>query len=135
MMILLNVNSSVSRVNDLWLADITNHRTDKGKLNQCTVKDVHSNRIVGHSIDNRMKESQAVAAVRNAVMLHSLEGIVVHSDRNSFFCLEEIVQTLGNNNPIDSMGRIGACADNAAMELFFALLQKNVLEVLFESQY
>jgi putative transposase len=26
-----------------------------------------------------------------------------------------------------SMGRIGACADNAAMESFFALLQKNVL--------
>ena len=25
------------------------------------------------------------------------------------------------------MVRIGACADNAAMELFFALLQKNVL--------
>jgi putative transposase len=25
------------------------------------------------------------------------------------------------------MGRVGACADNAAMESFFALLQKNVL--------
>jgi len=27
-----------------------------------------------------------------------------------------------------SMGRVGACADNAAMESFFALLQKNVLD-------
>ena len=26
------------------------------------------------------------------------------------------------------MGRVGACADNAAMESFFALLQKNVLD-------
>jgi transposase InsO family protein len=26
-----------------------------------------------------------------------------------------------------SMGRVGACGDNAAMESFFALLQKNVL--------
>ena len=25
------------------------------------------------------------------------------------------------------MGRVGACADNAAMESFFSLLQKNVL--------
>ena len=25
------------------------------------------------------------------------------------------------------MGRVGACGDNAAMESFFALLQKNVL--------
>ncbi len=28
---------------------------------------------------------------------------------------------------LGSMGRVGACADNAAMESFFALLQKNVL--------
>ena len=27
-----------------------------------------------------------------------------------------------------SMGRVGACGDNAAMESFFALLQKNVLD-------
>lgn len=26
------------------------------------------------------------------------------------------------------MGRVGACGDNAAMESFFALLQKNVLD-------
>ena len=26
------------------------------------------------------------------------------------------------------MGRVGACADNAAMESFFALLRKNVLD-------
>ncbi len=26
------------------------------------------------------------------------------------------------------MGRIGACGDNAAMETFFALLQRNVLD-------
>jgi putative transposase len=26
------------------------------------------------------------------------------------------------------MGRVGACADNAAMEFFFSLLQKNVLD-------
>ncbi len=27
-----------------------------------------------------------------------------------------------------SMGRVGTCADNAAMESFFSLLQKNVLD-------
>ena len=29
---------------------------------------------------------------------------------------------------VGSMGRVGACGDNAAMESFFALLQKNVLD-------
>jgi transposase InsO family protein len=38
------------------------------------------------------------------------------------------VRTLANNGLIGSMGRVGACGDNAAMESFFALLQKNVLD-------
>jgi putative transposase len=37
-------------------------------------------------------------------------------------------RTLKNNGLIGSMGRVGACGDNAAMESFFALLQKNVLD-------
>jgi len=37
------------------------------------------------------------------------------------------VKTLADNGMKGSMGRVGACADNAAMESFFALLQKNVL--------
>jgi putative transposase len=38
------------------------------------------------------------------------------------------VTTIKNNGLIDSMGRVCACGDNAAMEAFFALLQKNVLD-------
>jgi putative transposase len=38
------------------------------------------------------------------------------------------VNTLRHNGLIGSMGRVGACGDNAAMESFFALLQNNVLD-------
>ena len=38
------------------------------------------------------------------------------------------VTTLRRNGLTGSMGRVGACGDNAAMESFFALLQKNVLD-------
>ena len=69
--------------NRLWLTDITEHRTDEGKLYLCAIKDVHSNRIVGYSIDSRMKASLAVAALRNAIALRSPDGTVVHSDRGS----------------------------------------------------
>ncbi len=51
----------------LWLADITEHRTGEGKLYLCAIKDVFSNRIVGYSIDSRMKSRLAVAALNNAV--------------------------------------------------------------------
>jgi putative transposase len=52
--------------NRLWLADITEHRTGEGKLYLCAVKDVWSNRIVGYSIDSRMKSRLAVTALHNA---------------------------------------------------------------------
>ncbi|MFF4283627.1 DDE-type integrase/transposase/recombinase [Streptomyces kronopolitis] len=53
--------------NRLWLADITEHATGEGKLYLCAVKDAFSNRIVGYSIDERMKSRLAVAALDNAV--------------------------------------------------------------------
>ena len=88
----------------------------------------YSNRIVGYSIDSRMKAALAVAALRNAAALRSPEGTVVHSDRGSQFRSTAFVRTLKTHGLTGSMGRVGACGDNAAMESFFALLQKNVLD-------
>ena len=48
--------------NQLWLSDITGHRTGEGKLYLCAIKDVFSNRIVGYSIDSRMKSRLATSA-------------------------------------------------------------------------
>jgi putative transposase len=47
------------RHNQPWLTDITEHPTAEGKLYLCAVKDLHSNRIVGYSIDSRMTASLA----------------------------------------------------------------------------
>jgi len=113
--------------NRLWLADITEHRTGEGKLYLCAIKDLHSNRIVGYSMDGRMKASLAVAALDHAVALRKPAGTVVHSDRGSQFRSRKFVLALNTYGLSGSMGRVGACGDNAAMESFFSLLQKNVL--------
>ncbi len=39
-----------------------------------------------------------------------------------------MVRLLKNNGLRGSMGRVGSSGDNAAMESFFSLLQKNVLD-------
>ena len=120
--------------NRKWLTDITEHRTDEGKLYLCAIKDCYSNKIVGYSIDSRMKAELAVSALRNAIALRTLssdasalDGTIVHSDRGSQFRSRAFVRAIANNDMVGSMGRVGACGDNAAMESFFALLQKNVL--------
>jgi transposase InsO family protein len=75
-----------------------------------------------------MKASLAVAALRNAIELRRPSGTLVHSDRGSQFRSKKFVRLLRTNGLIGSMGRAGTCADNAAMESFFALLQRNVLD-------
>ena len=115
--------------NELWLTDITEHKTAEGKLYLCAIKDVFSGRIVGYSIDSRMKSRLAVQALENAVAMRGdVAGCIVHSDRGSQFRSRKFLRALARHGLVGSMGRVGSSGDNAAMESFFALLQKNVLD-------
>jgi putative transposase len=118
---------TAERPNLLWLTDITEHPTGEGKLYLCAVKDACTNRIVGYSMSERMTAQLAVDAIGNAICLRRPDGTVVHSDRGSQFRSHVYVRALRDAGLHGSMGRVGACADNAAMESFFSLLQKNVL--------
>jgi transposase InsO family protein len=130
-------NFAADGPNRLWLTDITEHPTGEGKLYLCAVKDVFSGRIVGYSIDSRMKSRLAVNALESAVARRGrvagwpggrVAGCIVHSDRGSQFRSRKFVSLLARHNMAGSMGQVGAAGDNAAMESFFALLQKNVLD-------
>jgi transposase InsO family protein len=113
----------------IWLTDITEHPTVEGKLYCCSVKDCFSNRIVGYAIGDRMTAALAVSALRSAIARRHPEGtVVVHSDRGGQFRSRKFRATLKANGLTGSMGRVAAAADNAAMESFYALLQKNVLD-------
>ncbi|KXZ61588.1 Integrase core domain protein [Microbacterium laevaniformans] len=113
--------------NKVWLWDISEHPTREGKLYICAIKDVWSNKIVGYSIDTRMKSSLARAAMRNAIALRSPDGTICHSDRGGQFRAKRTQNLLRNNGLVGSMGRSYGAGDNASMESFFSLLQKNVL--------
>ena len=115
--------------NRVWLADITEHRTAEGKLSCCAIKDVCSNRIVGSSIDSRMKARLVVAAIEMAVARRGdVAGCILHSDRGSQFRARKVHHCLARYGMVGSMGQVGSAGDNAAMESFFALLQRNVLD-------
>jgi transposase InsO family protein len=92
------------------------------------VLDAYSRRVVGWSID----ASPTAALVTNALGMAidsrtPPPGAVIHSDRGGQFRSHAYVRALRNAQLRGSMGRVGACADNAAMESFFSQLQKNVL--------
>jgi putative transposase len=118
---------SAGAMNQLWFTDLTEHMTSEGKLYLCSLEDAFSGRIVGYSIGERMTADLCVSALRNAIALRRPQGTIVHADRGSQFRSNAFVRTLKNNGLVGSMGRVAAAGDNAAMESFHALLQKNVL--------
>lgn len=121
---------SADAPNVVWVTDLTEHWTDEGKLYLCAIKDLYSNRIVGWAIDSRMKARLVVAAIEMAVARRGgdVAGCIVHSDRGSQFRARKVHRALARHGLVGSMGQVGSAGDNAAMESFFALLQKNVLD-------
>jgi putative transposase len=98
--------------NELWLADITEHRTGQGKLYLCAIKDVYPNRIVGYSISDRMKSRLAVNALNNAVARRTeVAGCILHTDRGSRFRSRKFVRALHHHAMVGSMGKVGAAGD------------------------
>ncbi|AXN46384.1 Integrase core domain protein [Mycobacterium marinum] len=123
-------NFTASGPNRLWLSDISEHPTGQGELYSCAVKDVWSNRIVGYSIAERMTSQLAVDAIESAVARRSraVAGCTLHSDRGGQFRSRKLAQSLSRHRMCGSMGQVGSAGDNAAMESFFSLLQRNVLD-------
>jgi putative transposase len=125
---LVQRNFSAPRPDAIWLTDITEHRTTEGKLYCCSLKDLFSNRIVGYAIGPRMTAELATSALRSAIARRQPTGtLVIHSDRGGQFRARSYRALLKAHDLTGSMGRVAAAGDNAAMESFYSLLQKNVL--------
>src|SRR5437763_13362992 len=76
-----------------------------------------------------MTANLATSALRSAIARRRPHGtVVVHSDRGSQFRSRAYRAVLKSAGLTGSMGRVAAAGDNAAMESFFSLLQKNVLD-------
>jgi transposase InsO family protein len=127
---LVNRDFTARAPNRVWLTDITEHRTSAdGKLYACCIKDVFSNRIVGYSIADRMTADLAADALRSAVARRQPTAtVIIHSDRGGQFRSRKFRAVLTANKLTGSMGRVSSAGDNAAMESFYSLLQKNVLD-------
>jgi putative transposase len=111
-----------------WTADITYIPTREGWLYLAAVEDLHSRRIVGWSMSERIDSRLVVDALEMATS-HRLPGagLVAHSDRGSRYASEHYRRALAEHGIVCSMSRRGNCWDNAPMESFFATLKKELV--------
>jgi transposase InsO family protein len=121
-------NFSPSKKNQTWTADITYIPTAEGWLYLAAVEDLHSRKIVGWSMSERIDSRLVVDALEMAVQRELPgEGLVAHSDRGVQYASEHYQTLLSKHGLTCSMSRKGNCWDNAPMESFFATLKKELV--------
>ena len=118
---------------ETWTADITYIPTAEGWLYLAAVEDLHSRKIVGWSMSDRIDSRLVVDALEMAIQRELPgEGLVAHSDRGVQYASEHYQTLLRKHGLTCSMSRKGNCWDNAPMESFFATLKK---ELIHQEQY
>ncbi len=121
-----NATSMLEPPNTARVPDNIEHWTGEGKLYLCAIKDLCWRRIVGDATSSRMKSRLGVAVPENVMRKRgNPRGVIVHSDRGAQFRSRKFRATLKAYSAKDTMGRVGG--DDAAMETFFVLVQKNIL--------
>ena len=90
--------------------------------------DLHSRRVIGWAVSNRLKRDLALQALNNAVALRNPpQGCIHHTDRGSQYCSHDYQKRLRELGLKVSMSGIGNCYDNAAVETFFKTLKAELV--------
>jgi len=125
---LLNRNFFAEKSNQKWVTDISYIWTSEGWLYLAAVLDLHSRRVIGWAVSNRMKRDLAIRALEMAIALRRPpEGCIHHSDRGSQYCSHDYQKILRQHGFKVSMSGKGNCYDNAAMETFFKTIKAELI--------
>lgn len=112
-------------INQLWVGDITYVPLLGGSfLYLAMLMDRYSRLIVGWDLQEHMRESLVLAALRAAIARRRPPpGLMHHTDRGGQYAGAEYRQTLARAGMTQSMSRAENCYDNAFMESCFGTLK------------
>jgi putative transposase len=116
---------SAQAVNEKWCGDLTEIPTEEGKLYLAAVLDLASRRVPGFSIGEHHDAELAKAALLMAAAVRGgdVKGTIFHSDKGSEFTAGLFGRACNDLGVTQSMGRVGSCFDNAAIESFNSTLE------------
>ncbi|WP_154665063.1 IS3 family transposase [Leisingera daeponensis] len=125
---LLNRDFRADRPNQKWVGDISYVWTREGWLYLAVILDLHSRRVIGWAVSNRMKRDLAIRALKMAVALRQPpKGCLHHTDRGSQYCSHDYQKLLRQHGFQVSMSGKGNCYDNAAVETFFKTIKAELI--------
>ena len=125
---LLDRDFHADQPNQKWAGDISAIWTREGWLYLCVLLDLHSRRVIGWAVSDRMKRDLALQTLRMAIALRGPpKGCIVHSDRGSQYCSHDYQKIVREHGLRPSMSGKGNCYDNAAVETFFKSVKAEMI--------
>ena len=126
---LLLAGVAVTRVNQVWVGDITYIPLSSQFAYLAVLMDRYSRKIVGWCIELSMDEGLVIAALKQAIKARQPSPkLIHHTDRGGQYASIEYRKLLARAQMQQSMSRAGDCYDNAYMESCFGTL-KTELEI------
>lgn len=125
---LLNRDFHADQPNQKWAGDISYVWTREGWLYLAVILDLHSRRVIGWAVSNRMKRDLAIRALNMAIAFRAPpKGCIHHTDRGSQYCSHDYQKLLRQHGFKVSMSGKGNCYDNAAVETFFKTIKAELI--------
>lgn len=113
-----------TRLDQIWVGDLTYLRLGKRWRYLATVMDLFSRRIVGWTLSRNRTTEVTLRALKRAIAARSpTPGLLFHSDRGIEYSAYGYQDFLKANGIVPSMNRPRHCQDNAHMESFFHSLK------------
>jgi putative transposase len=115
---------AISRLNQVWLSDITYIRIRTGFAYLAAILDAYSRRVIGYAVSTALDTVLTLEALRMAMAeRHPSPGVIHHSDQGVQYASGEYVAELKSHGFGISMARTGNPYENAMMESFFKTLK------------
>jgi len=115
---------AISRLNQVWLSDITYIRIRTGFVYLSAILDAFSRRVIGYAVSPRLDASLPLEALKMAITQRRPgPGVLHHSDQGVQYASDEYTGELKGRGFLISMSRRGNPYDNATMESFFKTLK------------
>lgn len=114
----------LTRVDQLWVADITYIRLQSEFVYLAVVMDAYSRRVLGWNVDRSLETELALGALRQALSQRCPRpGLMHHSDRGVQYASQAYTDLLKQHQVTISMSRKGNPYDNAYAESFMKTLK------------
>lgn len=115
----------VTKLNEVWVTDITYVRIQTCFVYLSAIIDLLSRKVVGWAVSKKINTDLCLEALKMAIEIREpSRGCIHHSDRGVQYTSDEYTDLLKEKGFEISMSRKGNCWDNAHMESFFGTLKQ-----------